>query len=137
VAEESIVRLGAIAEGEGSATERLRALIVEQQIITVVDYPELSRLFLRHLEWPPSIDEEIHDWHTRHFAVFRRVIDEGVRSGELRVLDDRVAKQSLLGILNFAPFWLRRGKRGDRKAMEVVADTAMQIFGGQPRVGRG
>ncbi len=130
VAEDAIVRLGAIAAGDGTATERLRALIIEQQVITGVDYPELARLFLRHLEWPASIDAKIHDWHTRHFAAFKDVIDEGLRSGEFTVLDERVVRQCLIGTLNFVPFWLKgSGKRNDRAAIALVADTALLMFG--------
>ncbi|MGH9035373.1 MAG: TetR/AcrR family transcriptional regulator, partial [Acidimicrobiia bacterium] len=104
-AEEVIRRLTAIAEEEGTATERLRRLIVEQVRFTSYEYPELSRLFLRHLEWPDSINQKIHDWQARHDAIFKQVIEAGEADGEFRVADQAVARQCLIGAVNSVPFW--------------------------------
>jgi TetR/AcrR family transcriptional regulator, regulator of autoinduction and epiphytic fitness len=126
VAEDAIRRLGAIAVGEGTATDRLRRLIIEQQIITARDHPELSRLFLRHLEWPESLGAKIRDWHLRHEAIFTDVIAEGIRTGEFEGADPAVARRCLLGALNFVPVWYQPD-RG--RAFEAVADTVMLMFG--------
>lgn len=133
-AEEVIRRLSALAAGEGSATERLRKIVVEQVRFTSYEYPELSRLFLRHLEWPESIDAKIHDWQARHDAVFKQVIDEGVASGELRVAHSAVARQCLIGAVNFVPFWGYKpdGRYSNAELVEVVADSLMLMFGVRP-----
>lgn len=133
-AEEVIRRLTAIAEEEGTATERLRRLIVEQVRFTSYEYPELSRLFLRHLEWPDSISQKIHDWQARHDAIFKRVIEEGAAAGELQVADTAVARQCLIGATNFVPFWGYKadGRYSRDELVEVVADSAMLMFGVQP-----
>lgn len=130
VAEEAIRRLTVIASGPGTAPERLRRLIVEQLRITTVEYPELSRLFLAHLEWPAAVRERIRDWHARHDAVFKAVIDEGVKSGELADIDVSLVRHNLTGALNFVPFWFKPGGRfGDGEAFEAVADSVLLMFG--------
>jgi AcrR family transcriptional regulator len=126
VAEEAIERLRAIARDEGTATERLRRLVVEQQVITAADHPELSRLFLRHLEWPESLKAEIQEWHRRHEAIFLEVIDEGLGTGEFEVTDLAVARRCLLGALNFVPSWYLPG---GEPVFETVADTVLMMFG--------
>lgn len=133
-AEEVIGRLTAIADEEGSAAQRLRRLIVEQVRFTTEEYPELSRLFLRRFEWPESIDQKIHDWQARHDAIFKRVIEEGAAAGELRVADPGVARQCLIGAVNFVPFWGYKpdGRYSNDELVEVVADSLMLMFGVRP-----
>lgn len=130
VAEESITRLTAIASGAGSASERLRGLIIEQLRIITVEYPELARLFLAHLEWPATVRERISDWHTRHDAIIKEIIEEGVKSGELGDIDISVVRHNLTGALNFVPFWFHpEGRFSDRDAFEAVADSVLLMFG--------
>jgi AcrR family transcriptional regulator len=130
VAEESITRLTAIASGPGSAPERLRGVIIEQLRIITVEYPELARLFLAHLEWPATVRERISDWHTRHDAIIKGVIEEGVKSGELGDIDVSVVRHNLTGALNFVPFWFHpEGRFSDRDAFEAVADSVLLMFG--------
>ncbi|MGH8972454.1 MAG: TetR/AcrR family transcriptional regulator [Acidimicrobiia bacterium] len=136
-AEEVIGRLSAIAAGEGSARGRLRRLIVEQIRFTTYEAPELSRLFLRHLEWPESISEKIHDWQTRHDAVFKQVIEEGCAAGELQVAVGAVARQCLIGAVNSVPFWGYKpdGRYSVEGLVDEVADTVMGMFGAAPAPG--
>jgi AcrR family transcriptional regulator len=130
VAEESISRLTAIASGAGSAPERLRGLIIEQLRIITIEYPELARLFLAHLEWPATVRERISDWHTRHDAIIKGVIEEGVKSGEFGDIDISVVRHNLTGALNFVPFWFHaEGRFSDRDAFEAVADSVLLMFG--------
>jgi AcrR family transcriptional regulator len=130
VAEEAIDRITVIASGGGSAPERLRDLIIEQLRIITVEYPELARLFLAHLEWPVAVRERISEWHHRHDAIIRAVIEEGVNSGELADLDVSVVRHNLTGALNFVPFWFKPGGRySDAEAFEAVADSVLLMFG--------
>jgi len=130
VAEEAIRRLTVIASGPGTAAERLRALVVEQLRIITVDYPELSRLFLAHLEWPGTVRERIKGWHNRHDAVFKGVIADGVKSGELADVDVSLVRHNLTGALNFVPFWFRpEGRFSVDEAFEAVADSVLLMFG--------
>jgi len=138
VAEEAILRLTAIAAEDGPASARLRHLIIEQLQIITVEYPQLSRLFLAHLEWPAVVRERIADWHAQHDAIFRAVIAEGVKAGELADIDVSVVRHNLTGALNFVPFWFKPdGRLPDREAFERVADSVLLMFGivsgGHPR----
>jgi AcrR family transcriptional regulator len=130
VAEEAISRLTAIADEPGPARDRLRRLIIEQLQIITVEYPELSRLFLAHLEWPAVVRERIADWHARHDEIFRAVIAEGVKAGELADVDVSVVRHNLTGALNFVPFWFKpEGRLTDREAFERVADSVLLMLG--------
>ncbi|MCA1844938.1 MAG: hypothetical protein LC792_17435, partial [Actinobacteria bacterium] len=98
--------------------------------IITVEYPELSRLFLAHLEWPAAVQERIADWHTRHDSIFRSVIAEGVKAGELADIDVALVRHNLTGALNFVPFWFKPGGRfSDEQAFESVADSVLLMFG--------
>ena len=130
VAEEAISRLTAIASDPGTAPERLRRLIIEQLRIITVEDPELARLFLAHLEWPVTVRERITDWHNRHDAIFRAVISDGVKAGELADIDVSLVRHNLTGALNFVPFWFKPGGRfSDREAFDAVADSVLLMFG--------
>jgi len=130
VAEEAIRRLTSIAREPGPAADRLRRLIIEQLRIITVDYPELSRLFLAHLEWPEVVRGRIADWHAEHDAIFRAVIAEGVKAGELADIDVSVVRHNLTGALNFVPFWFKpQGRLPDQEAFERVADSVLLMFG--------
>lgn len=130
VAEEAIRRLTAIADEPGPAPDRLRRLIIEQLQIITVEYPELARLFLAHLEWPGDVRKRISDWHARHDDIFRAVIAEGVDAGDLADIDVSVVRHNLTGALNFVPFWFKpEGRLPDREAFERVADSVLLMFG--------
>ena len=134
VAEEAIRRLTAIASDGGTAPERLRGLIIEQLRIITVEYPELARLFLAHLEWPATVRERISDWHTRHDAIIKGVIEDGMKAGDFGDLDISVVRHNLTGALNFVPFWFKPGGRfSDEAAFEAVADSVLLMFGVPPR----
>jgi AcrR family transcriptional regulator len=124
-------RLVAIASEGGSATEVLRRLIVEQLKYTTQDYPELSRLYVRHLEWPEPLLDRIHEWLVRHDRVWKEVIERGVKSGEFAVsVNPAIVRHCLHGALNFVPFWYHSdGKIPPDKAYAQIADTVLLMLG--------
>jgi len=109
-------------------------------VFTTQDRPELSRLFLRHLEWPPPLLETIHDWLVRHDRIWKAVIEEGIRTGEFSpAVDPAIVRHCLHGALDFVPFWFHPdGKYPPEQMFEYVADTVLQMLGvapGGPRIG--
>jgi AcrR family transcriptional regulator len=124
-------RLAAIAAEGGSATEILRRLIVEQLNFTTRDYPELSRLFVRHLEWPAPLLDRIHEWLVRHDRVWKEVIERGVQSGEFAAsVNPAIVRHCLHGALNFVPFWYHPdGKYPPEVAYAHIADTVLLMLG--------
>jgi AcrR family transcriptional regulator len=124
-------RLAAIAAEGGSATEVLRRLIVEQLNFTTRDFPELSRLYVRHLEWPAPLLDRIHDWMSRHDRIWKEVIDRGVKDGEFTMsVNPGIVRHCIHGALNFVPFWYHPdGKYPPEKAYGHIADTVMLMLG--------
>ncbi len=124
-------RLAAIAAEGGSPTEVLRRLIIEQLKYTTQDYPELSRLYVRHLEWPTPLLDRIHEWLVRHDQIWKEVIEKGVKSGEFAVsVDPAIVRHCLHGALNFVPFWYHAdGKIPPDKAYAQIADTVLLMLG--------
>ena len=124
-------RLEQIVEEGGTPTETLRRLIIEQQVFTTQDRPELSRLFLRHLEWPPPLLDRIHGWLVRHDRIWKDVIEAGLRSGEFSpAVDPTIVRHCLHGALDFVPFWYHPdGKFPPAELFEQVADTVLQMLG--------
>jgi AcrR family transcriptional regulator len=127
-------RLQAIVDGGGTPTETLRRLIVEQQIFTTQDRPELCRLFLRPLEWPPPLLDKIHDILVRHDRIWKRVIEEGIRAGEfVPMADVAIVRHCIHGALDFVPFWFHaNGKLKADEVFEQVADTVLLMLGVEP-----
>ena len=127
-------RLQAIVDEDGTPTETLRRLIVEQQIFTTQDRPELSRLFLRHLEWPAPLLERIHEWLVRHDRIWKQVIEAGIATGEFATtVDPAIVRHCIHGALDFVPFWYHPdGKYPPEEAFEYVADAVLQMLGVAP-----
>ncbi|MEW6477702.1 MAG: TetR/AcrR family transcriptional regulator [Actinomycetota bacterium] len=123
-------RLESIVQEGGTPTETLRRLIIEQQVFTTQDRPELSRLFLRHLEWPPPLLDRIHDWLVRHDRIWKDVIEAGIRSGEFApTVDPSIVRHCIHGALDFVPFWYHPdGKFPPDQLFEQVADAVLQML---------
>jgi len=124
-------RLEAIVAEGATPTETLRRLIIEQQVFTTQDRPELSRLFLRHLEWPPPLLDKIHEWLVRHDRIWKGVIEAGIRRGEFAPSTDPViVRHCLHGALDFVPFWYHPdGRYPPEQLFGQVADTVLQMLG--------
>ena len=123
-------RLDKIANAEGTASEKLRLLIMEQLTITTRDYPEMSRLFLYPLDWAPELAARVREMQDEHSQRFRAVIEEGRGSGEFVVENLSIALVCMHGAMNQVPRWLSHRQRGVPKheELERVADTIMRIF---------
>lgn len=116
-------RLEDVAKEGGTPTEILRRLIIEQLTFTTQDHPELSGLFLRHLEWPEPLRQQIHDVLVRHDRIWKEVIEAGVASGEFAMTTDAaIVRHCLHGALDFVPFWYHPG--GKYQLEELFADVA-------------
>jgi TetR/AcrR family transcriptional regulator of autoinduction and epiphytic fitness len=109
-----------------SATEILRALIDEQILILTDTAPEVATVFSWPKAWPEAFDEPMKDMRRRHDAVFREVVEEGIRTGEFHCANINVTLQCLHGILNQSSVWIRPGT-GDSVRHGVV-DCAMRLF---------
>ncbi|OBI34028.1 TetR family transcriptional regulator [Mycolicibacter sinensis] len=130
--QEVLARLNAREEelGPVSAREHLAALIDEQIRILTETAPEVAAVFAWPRGWPAAFDDDMKDMRRRHDAVFRRVVERGLASGEFGCPNIDVALQCLHGILNQSSVWLRPGARADDRAQmrAAIVDRALRVF---------
>jgi AcrR family transcriptional regulator len=121
------------AAHEGSPAVRLRALIREHIGIAVREYPAALRLFLAPQEWPAAQQARIKELRRRHDSVFRSVIEEGVRAGDLTVTGVDPVLQCMHAAMSQTPAYCAhlRG-RAREKAIDEFADTLMMLVGVLP-----
>ena len=121
-AEAFLGRAGAVAEGPGSATERLGALLCAH-IETVVGHLEAATVFLN--EWRYLSDghrAEVKALRDRYEGIFRAVIEDGIAAGEFRAdLNPRHAAKLVLSAANWTYTWFRPGG-------ELSAEDAGRTF---------
>ena len=118
---------------EGSPAERLRALLREHIAIAVCEYPAALGVFLVPGEWPEDQKGRIKELRRRHDALFRRVLEEGVATGEFRVTQVDTVLQCMHASMSQAPLWCSGldGRARDR-AIDQLADTLMMLAGRSP-----
>jgi AcrR family transcriptional regulator len=108
------------------APERLRRLIETQALILLNDYPHLTELFTRRIEWPEPYRKRIKAMRDRHDQYFRDVIDAGVASGEFQCADPTLARHCVHGALNYLPVWYRRGRQ--QRPVDIAADLSDMLL---------
>ena len=119
---------------QGSATERLRALLREHSRIAVCEYPAALRLFLAPREWPAGHRARIKEMRRRHDRVFRVLVEEGLATGEFTVTGVDPALRCMHAAMSQAPAWCadRTGAELET-ALDELADTLMMLVGRLPR----
>jgi len=121
------------AAHEGSPAVRLRALVREHIGIAVREYPAALRLFLAPQQWPAAQQARIKELRRRHDSVFRSVIEEGVRAGDLTVTGVDPVLQCMHAAMSQTPVYCAhlRG-RAREKAIDEFTDTLMMLVGVLP-----
>jgi AcrR family transcriptional regulator len=122
---------------DGSAADRLRALICKHVDIAVREYPGALRLYLVPRDWPEPQRVRIEALRRTHNALFRRVVEEGVASGEFTVTSVDTTLRCMHAAMSQAPFWYSHRKgQALQRALEELADTLMMLVGVPPESGR-
>ena len=121
----------AISRREGSARDRLRALILAH-LAHLADRGDYVKVFLnerQHL--PPQARGRVGRIARRIERIFETVIRQGIRAGEFRSdADPRLATLGVLGLVNSVPQWFRK----EAKPLAAVADQiAALALGGLVR----
>ncbi|WP_459549866.1 TetR/AcrR family transcriptional regulator [Nocardia sp. X0981] len=112
----------------GDPGTRLRALVHEHLTIAVHDYPAALRLFLIPREWPDTQRERIKELRQRHDTLFRTLIEEGIDSGELRVISVKTTLQCMHAAMSQAPLWCADLPESEqRAAVDEITDTLMMM----------
>jgi AcrR family transcriptional regulator len=89
-----------------SAAERLR-LVLTAHLRTLLDDIEGATAHLQTESLPPAMRAAIVRKRDRYEQALRRVITEGVRSGELVDMDPAVIARAMLGAMNWTVTWFR------------------------------
>jgi AcrR family transcriptional regulator len=117
--------LAEVAKVEGSPTERLRNLIRRHIELISIEYPEMSRLFNQHVDWPEPIAQAVRGWQHEHDALFRTVIVEGLSAGEFDVSSPALARSCLYGAISVVPNWIDRHGTADH--IDEATDLVMRL----------
>jgi AcrR family transcriptional regulator len=115
----------AIAEGPGTATERLSGLI-RAHISPLLDRGNFMKVFLTQRQFLPAHSRrKIHKVSRGIEAIFETVLKEGQRSGEFRAdLDTRLATLSILSVVNGCAAWYPR----ERVSIERIGGEFISLI---------
>jgi AcrR family transcriptional regulator len=112
-----------IAEGRGTASERLRAMVGAHVRVVTGDRGR-AKVFL--FEWTflgPERREAVASSRAAYQAYFERVIAEGAAAGELEAADPKLAAVFILSAMNGMAHWYRPdGRLGPEALAEQYAD---------------
>lgn len=131
VGEETNRRLRAVAASALTPRDRLHAAVRAQVLVLTRDQPSGAALFLHDVGLPEAAGARLRAFVEQHDRLFRSIIDEGMRAGELHVADPAVARMLMHGAVNFIPSWYKASRQmPPERLADVVADTLLQLFGG-------
>jgi AcrR family transcriptional regulator len=108
------------------AVERLHSMASSIALLRARN-PASFRLLLRSEADLPAALAKTYDSDQRSvLAEFTALIDDGVRSGEFRVVDARTAALGIIGMCNWVAWWHRPGSDAqDRQIVSELADMAV------------
>jgi AcrR family transcriptional regulator len=133
IGDETNQHLGAVAGSAAPPRDRLRAAVRAQVLVLTGDQAAGAALFIHDLGLPEAAQTRLRALVEQHDQLFRSIIDEGIRAGELHVADPAVARLLMHGAINFIPSWYKASRRmSPERLAGVVADTLLQLFGGGP-----
>ncbi len=132
IGSETRKHLAAAADTSLSPPLRLHAAVRAQVLVLTRDESAGASLFLQDLGLPEAARQRLRALVDQHDRLFRSIIDEGMRSGEFRVADPRVARLLMHGAVNFIPSWYQNTRRmSPENLADIVADMVLQLFGGE------
>jgi TetR/AcrR family transcriptional regulator, regulator of autoinduction and epiphytic fitness len=128
--EQAIARLSEVfdATSELDADFRLAALVRTQLTFITSDSREISRLFLNQMDWPETFRSRVKTMRDRHDMFFRKVITDGIASGEFNCIDVEVAHHCLHGSMNYAAVWLRPQSKSLTRSINALVDSLLLLF---------
>jgi AcrR family transcriptional regulator len=114
------------ARTPATATERLRAMAFAVALRQATQPARFRVLVRSEAELPGALSKVYDQGRRRVLKEFSSVIDEGVRQGEFRPVDPRVAALGVIGLCNWVAWWHRPGdQRADQGVAEALADMAV------------
>jgi AcrR family transcriptional regulator len=130
IGDESQRQLTAAAGSAVSPRDRLHAAVRAQVLTMTRDQPAGASLFIHDLGLPQTARARVRALVERHDQLFRSIIEDGIKAGELHVADPAIARLLMHGAVNFIPSWYKESRRmSPERLADVVADTLLQLFG--------
>jgi len=120
--------LRAVAESERPATERLRRAVVMHVVEGLRDRDNLACFVEEGRYLEPAYMEAYVAKRDRYEHYVRRIIRDGIASGEFRPVDPRLTAMAILGMANSAVRWYR--PEGDYTPEEIGASFAELVVDG-------
>jgi TetR/AcrR family transcriptional regulator of autoinduction and epiphytic fitness len=117
--------LNAVANADGSPIARFRDLVRRNIQLIAVEYPEMSRLFNQPQDWPEQLASAVREWQHEHDAIYRRVMAEGIESGELYVQNASLTRACLYGAIAMIPSWVER--HGGDLDLDEATELVMRL----------
>jgi AcrR family transcriptional regulator len=110
-----------------SAAEHL-ALIIREHVRVMIETLEGSPLAFEVTALSPERQAEVIRARDKYERGLRRIIDQGVRDGEFRIVDSKIAVFAILGAINWIARWYR--PEGAVRAPELGEQFADYLVGG-------
>ena len=122
-----IERLMKEARSIDSQTERL-AFVIREHVRVMTDTLEGSPLAFEVTSLSEERQKEVVAARDRYERALRRLIDSGIKSGEFRPVNSKVAVFAILGSINWIARWYQ--PEGSLQAEELGAEFADQLVAG-------
>ena len=122
-----IERLLKEARSIESRTERL-GFVIREHVRVMTDTLEGSPLAFEVTALSEERQKEVVAARDRYERALRRLIDSGIKSGEFRPVNSKVAVFAILGSINWIARWYR--PEGSLQAEELGAEFADQLVAG-------
>jgi AcrR family transcriptional regulator len=109
-----------------SPTQALRH-IVSRHVGLIISHGEQFRIVERSEDrLPPRLRAAASDYRRGVLANFSAVIERGIKSGDFRPTDPRVAALAIIGMCNWTAWWFRPGGRKTRdEVADIISDMAI------------
>jgi AcrR family transcriptional regulator len=109
------------------ASEAL-AHVIREHVRVMTDTLEGSPLAFEVTALAPERQREVIAARDRYERQLRKIIDEGIKSGEFRPVNSKIAVFAILGAINWIARWYR--PEGSLQAPELGSEFANHLVGG-------
>ncbi|HLT58922.1 MAG: TetR/AcrR family transcriptional regulator [Limnochordales bacterium] len=119
-------RLEEIAQGSGSARERLRQAIASH-LAAIIQHADLFALYLREVEsLPEHLRQAVRAANRAYRVRLTDLIRQGVEAGEFKAVDPAVAALLILGACNWLSQWYAAtGRMSPQEITELFLEVLL------------
>jgi AcrR family transcriptional regulator len=118
------------AANPGTARARLRTFAVAYTHIVIEEQAIVAIFFREEQNLPPDQIDAINALKREFDAKLRRLLQDGIDKGELRIADVSVATLALTGMMNWVYTWYRpKGRLAPDAIAESMAGLAERLVG--------